>query len=44
MLAPTVRARPDPVFLDIRLDRSSGLNLLPDVESETAMVFVDLLG
>jgi two-component system LytT family response regulator len=35
-----LRTRPDVVFLDIRLGRESGFDLLPDVDEETAVVFV----
>ena len=35
-----LRTRPDAVFLDIRLGRRSGFDLLPDVDPETSVVFV----
>lgn len=35
-----LRTRPDVAFLDIRLGRSSGFDLLDDVDEETAIVFV----
>lgn len=35
-----LRTRPDAVFLDIRLGKSSGFDLLEDVDEETAVVFV----
>ena len=35
-----LRTRPDVVFLDIRLGKSSGFELLDDVDEETAVVFV----
>lgn len=35
-----LRTRPDVVFLDIRLGKASGFDLLEDIEEETAVVFV----
>lgn len=35
-----LRTRPDVVFLDIMLGRTSGFDLLPDIDEETAVVFV----
>lgn len=35
-----LRVRPDVIFLDIRLGRQSGFDLLSDVDAETAVVFV----
>jgi len=35
-----LRTRPDVVFLDIRLAKASGFDLLGDVDEETAVVFV----
>lgn len=35
-----LRTRPDVVFLDVRLGRGSGFDLLGDVDGETAVVFV----
>lgn len=35
-----LRTRPDVVFLDIRLGKSSGFDLLAEVDEETAVVFV----
>ncbi len=35
-----LRTRPDVVFLDIRIGRKSGFELLPDIDSESAVVFV----
>ena len=35
-----LRTRPDVIFLDIRLGRESGFDLLNDVDAETAVVFV----
>ena len=35
-----LRTRPDVVFLDIRLGRQSGFDLLSDIDTETAVVFV----
>lgn len=35
-----LRTRPDAVFLDIRLGRESGFDLLDDVDPDTAVVFV----
>lgn len=35
-----LRTRPDVVFLDIRLGKASGFDLLEDVDEETAVVFV----
>ena len=35
-----LRTRPDVVFLDIRLGKASGFDLLEDVDAETAVVFV----
>ncbi len=35
-----LRTRPDLVFLDIRLGRESGFDLLPDLDEATAVVFV----
>lgn len=35
-----LRTRPDVVFLDIRLGKTSGFELLDDVDEETAVVFV----
>ncbi|MEJ7759524.1 MAG: LytTR family DNA-binding domain-containing protein [Gemmatimonadaceae bacterium] len=35
-----LRTRPDVVFLDIRLGRRSGFELLPDIDDETAVIFV----
>jgi two-component system LytT family response regulator len=35
-----LRTRPDVVFLDIRIGRKSGFELLPDIDPEVAVVFV----
>ena len=35
-----LRTRPDVVFLDVRLGRRSGFELLPDIDHETSVVFV----
>jgi two-component system LytT family response regulator len=35
-----LRTRPDVVFLDVRLGKASGFDLLGDVDEETAVVFV----
>lgn len=39
-----LRTRPDVVFLDIMLGRTSGFDLLPDIDEETAVVFVTAYG
>jgi two-component system LytT family response regulator len=35
-----LRTRPDVVFLDIRLGRESGFDLIPDLDPETSVIFV----
>ena len=39
-----LRTRPDVVFLDIMLGRTSGFDLFPDIDEETAVVFVTAYG
>ena len=39
-----LRTRPDAVFLDIRLGKESGFDLLDDVDPDTAVVFVTAYG